>query len=481
MTPGPADLGPTYADIRHRAQSGAWAIVGRYVAVGLVSLAGSAVLIRSLGAERWATYSVAYFLLVYLEQLFSSRLLGKLVHTAERPHREQVATAIALMHVVGLAVLALFLALAILARGRTALPDLDWSLVAVGFGSYLYAGRATSVALLERDLAYRPIAIAEVCDHLFFYILAVTLAFAGLDLGGVLIALALRGIPSLLVLRIRAPTPLLGRWHRAEAASLLAFAVAGMGTGLVTLLEGLVPAVLLAAHHPVELAFTITSANIVGYAAVAQFVVQRLGFPGLARLKEAPQAFWRVTQSAYDTSCFILVSMVTPVAAFAHVWMPALFGQEWERAAPVLIAIATAMMCNGPLYVLSGSLLALGRPATAFRLHLGMFAAFALSASVGVRVSPLLGAAVAYALSRVGGLVAAWHLLRRHGISLHVMEGAMMLAAGVGYSVAVATLLSSQEWLAVAGTTLAALIVWLWILSRNRARLRGLMRIKAGV
>jgi O-antigen/teichoic acid export membrane protein len=442
---------------------------------GFVSLAGSTLLIRSLGPERWATYSVAYFLIVYLEQAFSWRLLGRLIHLHRPPDGALIGAAAALMQVIGVGVLLFFVVLGQIASSATALPDFEHALVAVGICSYVYALRATSIALLERELSYRWIAVTDAIDHLFFYILALTLVWIGLGLGGVLVALAARGLPSLVVARWRAPTPILGKWLRAAVSSLLHYAGPGLGTGLIVLFEGLVPVFLLAPDYPVELAFTMAAGTIVGYAAVAQFVVQRVGFSGLARLRGTRPAFRRATQSAYDVSTFVLVTMVVPITAFAPVWLPTIFGDEWERAAPVLVAVGAAFMCNGAVYVSSGALLALGRPRAVLWLNCCMFAVFSVGAVVGVGQSPLMGVAVALAVSRALGVAAAQALLRREGVAPRVYKAAAMLAGGVAVSIGVAASVSTDDWIVAGGLTLLAVALWLLLLSRNRRWLTAIM------
>jgi teichuronic acid exporter len=454
--------------VRDRAYQGGRAIVARYAFQGAISLVGSVVLIRALGTDAWATYSVAYFLVVYIEQTFSFRLLGRLVYVERTPGPESVRGAAALMHAVGLGTLMLLAVVGQLLEGATALPHLSTALLAVGASSYVYALRGPSVALLERELRYRPIAIGDVADHLGFYILAVTVVSLDFGLSGVLLALTVRGFPSLLIARWHAPAPFFGRWAAGEVAKLLSFAIAGLGSGLVALLEGLVPVMLLAGQYPDELAFTMTAATIVGYAAVAQVVTQRLGFSGLARLRTNRPEFRRAIQAAYDASTFTLLTTVVPVCALAPLWVPVLFGESWSRAVPVIIAMGAGFLWNGPLYVLTGALLALDRPKSSMYLSYGLLAGFVVAALGGVGLSPLTGVAISYAASRTVGVALAWRLLAREHAAPRATRSSLATAAGIAVASAIAALLAAAHWASAAGLALLAGGAWVLLFWRNR-------------
>jgi O-antigen/teichoic acid export membrane protein len=458
--------------VRERAYQGGRAIVARYAFQGAISLVGSVVLIRSLGTDAWATYSVAYFLVVYLEQTFSFRLLGRLIHLERTPGREVLRAAVALMHVVGLITLMLFAVAGLVLEGATALPDFGTALLAVGASSYVYALRAPSVALLERELRYRSIAIGDVADHLGFYLLAVTAVSLNFGLSGVMLALTVRGVPSLVIARWQAPAPFFGRWVTEEIAKLLSFAVAGLGSGLVALLEGLVPVFLLADDYPEELAFTMTAATVIGYAAVAQFVTQRLGFAGLARLRLRRSDFCRAVQAAYDASTFTLLTTVVPVAALSPLWLPLLFGDAWERAAPVLIAMGAAFLCNGPLYVLTGALLALDRPRSTMYLNYGLLVGFIAAAVVGVNISPLTGVAISFAASRAVGVALAWLLLAREDAAPRAIRSTLVAAAGIVVASVIAALLAAEYWAPAASLALVAGAAWVLLFRRHRGWIR---------
>src|SRR3954454_6212176 len=111
-TSAPADPA-LYEQTKARAIGGAKALLVRHVAIGILSLVGSTFLIRSLGPERWASLSIAYYLVIVLDQLFAGNLLGHLVRSPEPPTSREVAAAAWLMRWVSAGLVVLFAVLSV--------------------------------------------------------------------------------------------------------------------------------------------------------------------------------------------------------------------------------------------------------------------------------------------------------------------------------------------------------------------------------
>ena len=416
------------------AYAGGRAIILRYAAVAVLSLAGASVLIRELGAEAWATYSVSYFVLIAIDQALGARLLGSLIQSRDEPSANELGSAVFLMHVVGAGLAALFGVLAWALSGRSALPELDIALLCLGFAAYVYALRAPAVAMFERRLGYRSVAVAEIVDQVTFYALAIPLALAGAGLKGVLVAMALRGLPATVGLRLRSAVPLLGRPNRDALRVLLTFSAPSLLVGALLLLEGLTPAFVLAGDHPDVLAFVMTAGTLVGYASVVQYVTQRVGFPAFSRFAHAPRELARAVSRTFEMTALSVVTMVAPTTALSPIWLPALFGSEWEQAAGITVAIGIAFSANACLYVLTGALYAVARPRLVLFLHAGCLVVFAALAVAGTSVDVLLGVAAGYALSRYVGLLAGSVLVKREVGEFSAVKGIALLAWGAAAS-----------------------------------------------
>ena len=344
------------------AYAGGRAIILRYAAVALLSLAGASILIRELGTEAWATYSVSYFVLMSIDQTLGARLLGSLIQARDEPSTDDMASAAFLMNVLGVGLVVIFAALAFALHGQSSLPALSFALACLGLAACVYAIRAPAVVLLERNLRYREIAIAEVGDQVTFYALAIGLTLAGGGLKGVLVAMAVRGVPATVALRWRGSAPVLGRPDRDAVALLFAFSGPSLLVGALFLLEGLTPAFVLADDHPTVLAYVMTAATLVGYASVVQYVTQRVGFPALSRVADTPGNLARPVTRAFELTAFSVATMVAPITALSPLWLPVLFGSEWEEAAGITVAVGIGFSATASIHVLTSALYVLGRP-----------------------------------------------------------------------------------------------------------------------
>jgi len=449
-----------YRGVQERALVGGRSLALRYVLVGLLSLGGSTFLIRSLGANAWATYSVAYFLITFVDQNIGARLLGSIVRWPGAPPVRMLQAAGALMQALGAGLLLLFLAVALPADGLSSLADLGLCLAAVGVCAYVYALRTLPLVLLERALEYRWIAIGEVLDQITFYVVAVPLVLSHEGLRGVAVALAVRGIPTAVLLRLRSRAPLVGRPLRAEIGELLHFAVPTLGAAGFILVEGLMPLLVLGGEHARALAFFMTSSSLIGYAAVVQVVVQRVGFPSFNLVRGAGGQLARAVKRTNGAALFVLTSMVVPMAGFSPLWLPLLFGSDWKPASISMVAIGAGFVLFGSISVLSGALYTLGHPRDVLRAYAVMTLIYGGLAVVGAHLSVLAGVGIAYAVSRAFGLALLGFDVARRGCPVPMAR----MAGVVGFAIMVATLLATATWHHqwLAATVVAALALPLW-------------------
>jgi PST family polysaccharide transporter len=451
-----------YDDTRRRAVAGGRTMLVRHLAWGLTSLAGSTVLIRLLGPEPWASYSVAYFLVVVFDNTFGANFLGRLVRSAEAPTSADRASAAALMQRVGWGALLLFTAIAYPASELYGRADLGWCLLAVGVCGYVYATRAASVALLERDLRYRPVAVAELTDQLTFYAIAIPLVALGAGVEAVAAALAMRGTLAAVYLRRRQPVPFLGRYDRTRARRLLEFGTPTVGAALLILLSGLVPALVLGGREAAALAFVMTSATLLGYAATVQTIAQRIGFPSLSAIVGDAARFGAAMRGTLRVTNTVLVGCIVPLGGLAGLWLPVLLGHRWDDAAPVLTAIGASFLLNGVTGIGTAALQALDRPRSALLLQ-GVMALTYLGLA-GALIGPLdpgVAVGTANAISRGVGVLVAIALLRRERQALVTFRELAQLALALAMMYGVAALTGRDDDLAAVAASALLCTAWL--------------------
>jgi hypothetical protein len=342
------------------ASSGAAALAARYLFVGLLNLGATTLLVRHLGPAKWASYGVALFLANFMDQYLGSKLLGAVI-ASDQPSPGLIRAGAYLMQLVGrIGILIAVLAMLPAAR-LTALHSPVLMCAASAACGYVYVSRALPSALMERRLEYRLIGIGEVLDQVTFTILAVALVLGGLGLPGVMLALAVQGIPTLVLWRRHTrPTPFLGK-RTPELSSILRYAVPGSGVAVCVLVEGIVPIIAFSFAHARLLGLAITSSSMLSYPGVAVLVLQRIAFPAFARTTEPERLDTAIEQVARACSA-ILIATEGVIGLTSPLWLPWLFGSRWHGAWPLTCCYAACYVFLGQINVIVGALVAAGRP-----------------------------------------------------------------------------------------------------------------------
>jgi hypothetical protein len=423
-----------------RASSGAAALAARYLFVGLMNLGATTLLVRHLGPAYWASYGVALFLANFVDQYLGSKLLGAVIASRE-PSLGLLRSGAYLMQIVGRLGLLIAIIAMLPVSQLTALHDPVLMCAASGICGYVYVSRALPSALMERRLEYRLIGAGEVLDQVTFTVLAVALVLGGLGLPGVMLALAIQGLPTLLLWRRHThPTPFLG--HRDTAlTAILGFAVPGSGVAACVLIEGVVPVVAFAFAHARLLGLAITSSSILSYPGVAVLVLQRISFPAFARTGD-PQRLSQALKDVSAAAAAILIGAEGIVGITCPWWLPWLFGARWHGAWPLTACYAACYVLLGQINALVGVLYAAGRPLGALLTWAWMAVPWVLGAALWMAfgqpvwlVSVLIG-------GRILGLLAGRVQLRRANLRTRLGRELLKcsLAAGaiVGGAAAVA-------------------------------------------
>ncbi len=433
-------MAPATADTTARASFGAAALAARYLFVGLLNLGATTLLVRHLGPANWASYGVALFLANFMDQYLGSKLLGAVIAGGE-PSPALLRSAAYVMQLIGRAGLLIALVAMLPATSLTALHWPVLMCAASGLCGYVYVSRALPAALMERRLEYRLIGAGEVLDQVTFTLLAVALVLGGLGLPGVMLALALQGLPTLLLWRRRThPTPFLGA-RGAELRDVRRFALPGSGVALCVLIEGVVPMVAFSFAHARLLGLAITSSSLLAYPGVAVLVLQRIAFPAFARTADSQ----RLRQAVEDVSAAaaaILIAAEGLAGLTCPWWLPWLFGARWHGAWPLTAAYAACYVLLGQINVVVGALYAAGHPLGALRTWAWMAVPWAAGAALWMAFAKPVWLVSVLLAARALGLAAGRAELRRAGVPARLgasfLSSASAAAAIVGGAAAVA-------------------------------------------
>lgn len=393
-----------------RVAVGGGSLALRYVAVGVLNLGGSVFLIRRLGPEVWATYTVAFFIAAFFDQQVGTKVLGSIIGSTKTPTRRQVGAIAIVSLIAGATILAILLVVRGPIGSQTNLPGLTACLAASGGCALILAVRAPAAALLERDLRFVWIAIAEVLDQVTFFAVAIPVALSGRPISGLALGLLARAIPGAVLLLI-VGRPRMARPRRADLRSATAFGGPVIGVAALALIEGLMPFVALGPHDPRGLGWVNTAASLVGYAAVVMLVMQRVSFAGLSDTRRRLGTLTEQTRRVAEGTVLLLLVMLAPTA-LAEGWVPILFGDSWTGAGAAFAAVGAGYLLMGPITVIAGALYASHAPRRVLLLYLIMTLAYAGLLAGGALPANATGVAAAYACSRVVGLAAAVLIMR---------------------------------------------------------------------
>jgi O-antigen/teichoic acid export membrane protein len=317
----------------------------RYGIGFLVNLAGTIVIARSGGPVLWGMLAVAQ-LVVALFAFLSLGAWGYLIQKPEVPDRDDVGSCYVYATLAMLA-WAVVVAAAAPAIAAHLFPDpgtADRHALVLVLASAVVAGlpygwRYVAVGLAERDHRYGIAASAELSDLVAFNAAAITLAWAGRPLEGVILGNLLRGLVSMLVAHIGLRRAPLLRARRDRLGRIARFSTPFVGFQTLQWLPSNAGPVFAGVFVGVgELGILQLAFRTVEYARVLVTIGGRIAFGLFARGDRAapsPQAVAR----ALDALLLLLVPGMTGLVALAPLWVPLVYGPQWSRMSLVMLLV----------------------------------------------------------------------------------------------------------------------------------------------
>lgn len=385
-------------------------LLGVQRVVGLVvTAAGGIVLARLLLPEIFGVYAVIGFV-VGLGVIVSDLGLGAAL--IQRRDLDPAAS----LGVASTANLSLALVLAAAIAGLAPLivrslglaPDATEPLRVLALLIPLSALRMPAAILLERDLGYVPLTIAETLDTVAFHVVAVGAALAGAGVWSfVLGAIGGRLAGVAILWKSTGWWPKL-RWRWSDLEPVLKFGVWFQGSAVVSLVRD-------AAGPTFVLAWTgVTAIGFLNWAATLsllplQFVsiAGKVLFPALSRLQDHPREFAEATERALGRVAIVLYPAALFLLAGADPIVRLIYGTAWLPAVPAIRFFCLAALLGGTSNVLVHALYSLGRADLVFRLSVFWAAVVWLVTLIMVPQVGFVGLAVASACMSATGSLAA--------------------------------------------------------------------------
>ena len=426
--------------VKQRAKSGVF-FVGSFGAVNLLlGFVGSIVLARMLLPQDFGIVAIGTTLMMVSTTLADGGLASGLIRREQSPTRGELRAALALQLVLigGLGLASASVGFAIGGSGLVVAT----MMAALPIAAFQMPGRV----VCARALRFRALATAEATGVFSYYLFAVSGVIAGLGVWALALAVVVKALvatcgvtyvsglgtlpPTLH--QARALRPVLAFGLRFQAVSL---AVMGREYGLnggIAAISGVATLGLWSlTRRMLELPLLIFEP------------LHRVTFPLLSHMRAVGQDTARLLDRGVSVASTASGFVLVPAIAAAPELVPALFGEPWRAAAPVLQWVCGALLISGPVAVMAvGFLYAVDAPSIVLRATilntLVLFAiAFPLLAALGPE---------AIGIGAVGGAIAEACVMAR---GVHARSPARPLVA-LGPTLAVALLAAAGGTLVTA-------------------------------
>jgi O-antigen/teichoic acid export membrane protein len=330
----------------------------RGAAIRVIGFAGTIVLARLLAPHDFGLIAFGSTLLVFARYLADGGIGAALIRGRERPAVGDLQALLGLQLLVTASLS--------LATAAAALPfGTGGRIVAVMVASLPIAAlRVPGTIMLERELSYGPLVLAEVAETVVYFAWAIGTIEAfgwgvwGLATGAVVRTLA-AAVVVVLVSPVGLPRPTLS-WRRVRGP--LAFGVRFQGVGVISLLRDQSLNIGTAAIGSVSiLGLWSLAGKLLSIPYMAFESLWRVGYPAMARLLGTGEDPREVLQRGTALVAVVTGAMLAPLVGGSPALVPVVFGARWSHAASALPWASLGLMISGPVSVTaSGYLWALG-------------------------------------------------------------------------------------------------------------------------
>ena len=347
----------TTQEVRRRAVTGAIVDAIRAMGVRVLGLVGSVVTARLLTPYDFGLVAIGMTVLSFGSLLDDGGIGLALIRRPEPPTKSELQALVAFQFGLEL-VLAIAIGLAMLPFGVVG------QVTAVVLLSLpLSAFRTPAVILYERRLDYRPMAVVDVVQTLFYYVWAIVTISIGWGVWGLATAIPASAFVGLLLLLVYlpegrvAPVP---SWTKVRG--LLGFGIRFQGVNLLHLLRDQGVNIVVASFGGVAvLGLWNIAWRIIQLPVSLLWALWRVSFPGMSRLVAAKEDVGPTIERVIALSVIGTGVLVVPLAASSSAWIHLLIGAQWTDAAGAIPPACFAMIFGVPISVaLSGYLWAIG-------------------------------------------------------------------------------------------------------------------------
>ncbi len=406
--------GAPAADLGHRAVRGAAHLAVRQGAGIVIAGGGALALTRLIGPHDYGLYAAAYAITTFVVAIARMGLDAALIQRADPPDDHTARSAFWFLMLVGAGVGLVGGAGGAAFGSSLGSADLRAPLSAMLVLTPICMLSVVPVALLERSLDYRRVALLELGSQASYYAVALPLALLGAGVWAPVAGYAALqvwiGVGGCITARF---SP---RWHlRWDAIrDLLRYGATYTLSERVWMIRTLVaPVVVGRVLGPAGVGYVSLGTRICELLSFVRLSTARVAFASFARVQDQAERLGRGFQRSLGVQVLGLGAPLAGWMLVAPVVVPRVLGQRWEPMLDALPAIAFAYLVNVIFVMHSTLLLSLREAAVVLRFRIANVAVFYVAATVLVRRYGVAGFGWADAAAVVTAVIVHRAIARR--------------------------------------------------------------------
>ena len=424
-------------EIRRSAARGAIFVAGRQVVVQGINVLGTVLLTRALSTYEFGFYAI----LVFASQATSLLSGTALALQAVRSPIPLSTRALRVLFTAQLALAAsgcliLWVGAPEIARAYHARQEITTSLRLIALAVLLSCLQTIPTALMERNLQFGRLAVAEISRALSFNVVAVGAAYAGWGIQGVSLGILVRVIVG------AATVNCLKRWKFGLAFDLITLkselgsGVAYLGAAAVSVIkDSITPVFMGLLLGAADVGLVSWATRVASYCVIALMMLQRLYIPTFSRMASHPRelsgfvtSVLKITNSVAAPAACLILAFIRPITINV-------FGDKWLSAIPVFYLFWGANLIVPTVTPLVSLLQALNRGRIAFYLAVMWMLLTWILGIPAIWCLGILGAGLANLLVQFSNYIVL-RIVRQH-ISIRVLPNVLpfwiiaLVAAGM--------------------------------------------------
>ncbi len=411
----------------------------------MISFAGLVTLARTIGPQAYGVYVSALALHTFLVLFFQWGTDAFLLRRADDPSPAHVDQALSLSLALGAAGVLMAWPVGRLAEFWIGTPGVALAVTTLFCGMPLQLATLVPSAILQRRMAYRTVAWAELAGHSALYGVAVAAAFAGWGLRAPLAgwwAQQVTMATAMFVLSGYRPRLV---WRRHLLSEMLSYGLGYSASVWLWQLRILVnPLIVARILGPEAAASVAIGARLVDALSFMRLVLSRVAIPALGRIQTDRGRLVRAVTEGVRLQVLAVAPAMAVFALLAPWLVPLAFGKDWGPVVTIFPFLAVSSLANSLFSLHSSALYVIGRNGEVAFFHAVYVAVLGTAAAILVPHLGLTG----YGLAEAAAVLSYFLLRSLAERELGPVDITLPLAWAAGFSLPLfAARLGPSAWL----------------------------------